>query len=199
MSNVKVKFCGLFREKDIEYVNKVKPNYIGFVFAKSKRQVTIEQAIELKSKLNTNIKSVGVFVNEDIEKVLETLDKNIIDIVQLHGNESEDYIKTIKKRSKKEIIKAIKVSSFEDIEAWKDSCADYLLLDSGQGTGKIFNWDNIKNLNRPFFLAGGLNLENINEALLKVNPMAIDISSGIETNGVKDFEKMKEVIKIVGR
>ena len=199
MSNVKVKFCGLFREKDIEYVNKVKPNYIGFVFAKSKRQVTIEQAIELKSKLNTNIKSVGVFVNEDIEKVLETLDKNIIDIVQLHGNESEDYIKTIKKRSEKEIIKAIKVSCFEDIEAWKDSCADYLLLDSGQGTGEIFNWDNIKNLNRSFFLAGGLNLENINEALLKVNPMAIDISSGIETNGVKDFEKMKEVIKIVGR
>ena len=161
MSKVKIKFCGLFREKDIEYVNELNPDYIGFVFAKSKRQVSIKQAIKLKSKLNTNIKAVGVFVNEDIEKVLEIIDK--------------------------------------DIEVWKDSCADYLLLDNGQGTGKTFNWNNIKNLNRPFFLAGGLNLENINEAILKVKPMAIDISSGIETNGVKDFEKMKEVIKIVGR
>ncbi|WP_196000379.1 phosphoribosylanthranilate isomerase [Clostridium sp. 1001271B_151109_B4] len=199
MSKVKIKFCGLFREKDIEYVNKLNPDYIGLVFAKSKRQVSIKQAIKLKSKLNTNIKAVGVFVNEDIEKVLKILDKNIIDIVQLHGIESEDYIKTIKERSTKEVIKAIKVSCFEDIEVWKDSCADYLLLDSGQGTGRTFNWDNIQGLNRPFFLAGGLNLENINEAILKIKPMAIDISSGIETNGVKDFEKMKEVIKIVGR
>ena len=199
MSKVKIKFCGLFREKDIEYVNKLNPDYIGFVFAKSKRQVSIKQAIKLKSKLNTNIRIVGVFVNEDIEKVLKILDKNIIDIVQLHGIESEDYIKTIKGRSTKEVIKAIKVSCFEDIEVWKDSCADYLLLDSGQGTGRTFNWDNIQGLNRPFFLAGGLNLENINEAILKIKPMAIDISSGVETNGVKDFEKMKEVIKIVGR
>ena len=199
MSKVKIKFCGLFREKDIEYVNKLNPDYIGLVFAKSKRQVSIKQAIKLKSKLNTNIRIVGVFVNEDIEKVLKILDKNIIDIVQLHGIESEDYIKTIKERSTKEVIKAIKVSCFEDIEVWKDSCADYLLLDSGQGTGRTFNWDNIQGLNRPFFLAGGLNLENINEAILKIKPMAIDISSGIETNGVKDFEKMKEVIKIVGR
>lgn len=199
MSKVKIKFCGVFREKDIEYVNELNPDYIGFVFAKSKRQVSIKQAIKLKSKLNTNIKAVGVFVNEDIEKVLEIIDKNIIDIVQLHGNESEEYIKTIKERSTKEVIKAIKVNCFEDIEVWKESCADYLLLDNGQGTGKTFNWNNIKNLNRPFFLAGGLNLENINEAILKVKPMAIDISSGIETNGVKDFEKMKEVIKIVGR
>ena len=199
MSKVKIKFCGLFREKDIEYVNKLNPDYIGLVFAKSKRQVSIKQAIKLKSKLNTNIRIVGVFVNEDIEKVLKILDKNIIDIVQLHGIESEDYIKTIKGRSTKEVIKAIKVSCFEDIEVWKDSCADYLLLDSGQGTGRTFNWDNIQGLNRPFFLAGGLNLENINEAILKIKPMAIDISSGVETNGVKDFEKMKEVIKIVGR
>lgn len=199
MSKVKIKFCGLFREKDIEYVNELNPDYIGFVFAKSKRQVSIKQAIKLKSKLNTNIRIVGVFVNEDIEKVLKILDKNIIDIVQLHGIESEDYIKTIKGRSTKEVIKAIKVSCFEDIEVWKDSCADYLLLDSGQGTGRTFNWDNIQGLNRPFFLAGGLNLENINEAILKIKPMAIDISSGVETNGVKDFEKMKEVIKIVGR
>ena len=99
MSKVKIKFCGLFREKDIEYVNELNPDYIGFVFAKSKRQVSIKQAIKLKSKLNTNIKAVGVFVNEDIEKVLEIIDKNIIDIVQLHGNESEEYIKTIKERS----------------------------------------------------------------------------------------------------
>ena len=199
MSNVKVKFCGLFRDEDIGYVNELNPDYIGFVFAKSKRQVTVEKASYLKGKLNSNIKVVGVFVNEDNEKIINLLSEGIIDIAQLHGDEKEEDIKIIKEKSKKEVIKAIKVSCPEDIEIWKNSCADYLLLDNGQGTGKTFNWNNIKNLNRPFFLAGGLAISNIREAIEKISPMAIDISSGIESNGIKDYMKMKEVMKIVGR
>ena len=199
MNNVKIKFCGLFREEDIEYVNKLNPDYIGFVFAKSKRQITREKAINLKNKLKSNIKAVGVFVDEDIEKIIDLLSNGVIDIAQLHGNEREEDIKTIKEKTKKQVIKAIRVTSSKDIEIWKDSCADFLLLDNGQGTGKTFDWNNIKKLNRPFFLAGGLSIDNIKEAIEKVSPMAIDISSGIESNGVKDYEKMKEVMKIVGR
>ena len=199
MNNIKIKFCGLFREEDIEYVNKLNPDYIGFVFAKSKRQITKEKAIGLKNKLKSNIKVVGVFVDEDIEKIIDLLSNGVIDIAQLHGNEREEDIKNIKNKSKKQVIKAIRVTTSEDIESWKNSCADFLLLDNGQGTGKTFDWNNIKNLNRPFFLAGGLSIDNIKEAIEKVSPMAIDISSGIESNGVKDYEKMKEVMKILGR
>ena len=199
MNNVKIKFCGLFREEDIEYVNKLNPDYIGFVFAKSKRQITKEKAINFKNKLNSNIKVVGVFVDEDTEKIIDLLSNGVIDIAQLHGNEREEDINIIKKNSKKEVIKAIRVTSSEDIEIWKYSCADFLLLDNGQGTGKKFNWNNIKNINREFFLAGGLSIDNIKEAMEKVSPMAIDISSGIESNGIKDYEKMKEVMKILGR
>ena len=199
MNNIKIKFCGLFREEDIEYVNKLNPDYIGFVFAKSKRQITREKAINLKNKLKSNIKAVGVFVDEDIEKIIDLLSNGVIDIAQLHGNEREEDIKTIKEKTKKQVIKAIRVTSTEDIEIWKNSCADFLLLDNGQGTGKAFDWNNVKNLNRPFFLAGGLSIDNIKEAIEKVSPMAIDISSGIESNGVKDYEKMKEVMKILER
>lgn len=199
MNNIKIKFCGLFREEDIEYVNKLNPDYIGFVFAKSKRQITKEKAIDLKNKLKSNIKVVGVFVDEDIEKIIDLLSNGVIDIAQLHGNEREEDIKNIKNKSKKQVIKAIRVTTSEDIESWKNSCADFLLLDNGQGTGKTFDWNNIKNLNRPFFLAGGLSIDNIKEAIEKVSPMAIDISSGIESNGVKDYEKMKEVMKILER
>ena len=199
MNNIKIKFCGLFREEDIEYVNKLNPDYIGFVFAKSKRQITKEKAIGLKNKLKSNIKVVGVFVDEDIEKIIDLLSNGVIDIAQLHGNEREEDINNIKNKSKKQVIKAIRVTTSEDIESWKNSCADFLLLDNGQGTGKTFDWNNIKNLNRPFFLAGGLSIDNIKEAIEKVSPMAIDISSGIESNGVKDYEKMKEVMKILGR
>lgn len=199
MNNIKIKFCGLFREEDIEYVNKLNPDYIGFVFAKSKRQITKEKAIDLKNKLKSNIKVVGVFVDEDIEKIIDLLSNGVIDIAQLHGNEREEDINNIKNKSKKQVIKAIRVTTSEDIESWKNSCADFLLLDNGQGTGKTFDWNNIKNLNRPFFLAGGLSIDNIKEAIEKVSLMAIDISSGIESNGVKDYEKMKEVMKILER
>ncbi|WP_207745945.1 phosphoribosylanthranilate isomerase [Clostridium sp. D53t1_180928_C8] len=199
MSNVKVKFCGLFREMDIEYANKLNPDYIGFVFAKSRRQVTKDKAIYLRNRLNSNIKAVGVFVDEDIEKIIDLLTIGVIDIAQLHGSEREDDIKVIKEISKREVIKAIKVNCINDIEVCRDSCADFLLLDSGQGTGKTFNWNNIKNLNREFFLAGGLSIENIKQAIEKVSPRAIDISTGIESNGIKDYIKMKEVMRIVGR
>lgn len=197
MNTVKVKFCGLTRIEDIQYVNELMPDYIGFVFANSKRQVNEEQARELKRKLNPYINIVGVFVNEDSNKIIELLDKGIIDIAQLHGNESEEEIKNIKKKSGKKVIKAIKVKSSEDIKKWKNTIADHLLLDNGQGTGKTFDWSNVKEVNSNFFLAGGLTVDNVEEAIIKISPMAIDISSGIESNGVKDYIKMKKVIEIV--
>jgi phosphoribosylanthranilate isomerase len=153
-----IKLCGLKRECDIEAVNKLNPDFIGFVFAeKSKRYVNPEGAARLKAKLNKGIKAVGVFVNESPEAVAELLNKGTIDMAQLHGSEDEKYILRLRSLTDKPLIKAIKVQSKADIEAADESSADYVLLDSGAGTGMTFNWQLIKGIKRPYFLAGGLN------------------------------------------
>ena len=153
----KVKFCGLTRLSDIEKVNALKPEFIGFVFwPRSKRVVTREQAAELKAALDPAIKAVGVFVDEDIEVVKALLNDDIIDIAQLHGSEDEAYINELKSSSGKPVIKAFKIRSEDDALEAQASPADMVLLDSGMGTGKTFNWDTIKGVNRPYFLAGGL-------------------------------------------
>jgi len=192
----KIKICGLFRECDVEYVNEAMPDYIGFVFAKSHRQVSIETAQKLKNKLNKNILSVGVFVNENINKIVEICNKNIIDFVQLHGDEDDNYINKLKKVCSKKIIKAVKVKTGEDIIRWRNCQADWLMFDAGMGEGKQFNWNLIKNFIRPYFLAGGINENNIGQAL-KLNPYCIDVSSGVETNKVKDKQKILNMINIV--
>lgn len=192
----RVKFCGLRRPEDIEFANELKPEYIGFVFAKnSKRYVSPNEADALKKKLSPSIQVVGVFVNEEPEFVAELLNKNIIDIAQLHGNESDDYILKLKTLSPKPIIKAFKIKSEFDISLAEKSKADFVLLDSGAGTGQTFNWSLIKNINRNYFLAGGLSPENVREAVSTLHPFALDVSSGIETNGFKDKNKMAEFIK----
>ncbi len=192
----RVKFCGLRRPEDIEFANELKPEYIGFVFAKnSKRYVSPNEAESLKKKLSPSIQVVGVFVNEEPEFVAELLNKNIIDIAQLHGNESDDYILKLKTLSPKPIIKAFKIKSESDISLAEKSKADFVLLDSGAGTGQTFNWSLIKNINRDYFLAGGLSPENVREAVSALHPFALDVSSGIETNGFKDKNKMAEFIK----
>lgn len=195
----KIKLCGLKSLDDIEIINKYNPEYIGFVFyKKSKRYVDYKTAKMLKNALNKNILAVGVFVNEDINTVVKLLNKNIINIAQLHGNESENYIKTLKALTNKPIIKAFKVENTLDIENSRQSTADFVLLDSGTGgTGKTFNWSLIKNLDRPYFLAGGLNIENIKTALDTLSPYALDISSGIETDNIKDESKIKAFIQTV--
>ena len=194
----KIKLCGLSRKCDIEWVNALKPEYIGFVFwSKSKRNVPPQKAKELKDLLSPDIKAVGVFVDEPIENVAELLNDNIIDIAQLHGGEDEEYIKKLRMLSGKPIIKAFLLKSESDAERAEKSTADYILVDSGTGTGKSFDWELLKNISRPYFLAGGLCCENISQAITALDPYAVDVSSGIETNGCKDKNKMAAFVAAV--
>ncbi len=193
-----IKMCGLTRKCDIKAVNEIKPEYIGFVFwAKSKRYIPPEKAFELKKLLDKNIKAVGVFVDESIEKVAELLENDIIDIAQLHGHENEDYIKNLREMTDKPVIQAFRIRSSSDMEKAVNSTADMILLDAGMGDGKIFDWSLIKEIKRPYFLAGGLNCENIAEAVKTLQPYAVDVSSGIETDGLKDMKKIAEFSAIV--
>lgn len=187
----KMKFCGLTRIADIEAVNKIKPDYIGFVFvADRRRYIEPVQAAKLKRLLNPEIQAVGVFIDEAPSLVAQLLNENVIDMAQLHGSEDEDYIARLRQLTAKPLIKAFKIQKAEDFEALKKSSADYVLLDSGTGTGKTFNWQLVQPINRPYFLAGGLNINNIEAALEQLHPFAVDLSSGIETDGLKDKEKM---------
>ena len=194
----KLKICGLKRLEDIELINKYKPDYAGFVFADSPRKVTYELASQMSEKLDDSIESVGVFVDESIDEIIRLYDDGIIDVAQLHGNEDEDYIRKLKERSgyRLKIINAIEMSCQKDLLKYDDSLADYLLLDSGKGSGKTFDWRLIrKDLKKEFFLAGGLNSKNIPEAIREFNPYAIDLSSSLEVDGYKDEDKIKEVME----
>ena len=195
----KIKLCGLTRPCDIETVNELKPEYIGFVFArKSRRYVSAERAEELKKLLHPHIKAVGVFVNESVEAVARLLNNGIIDIAQLHGTEDERYIGQLRKLTNKSIIKAFRIDSEQDILKAQNSSADFVLLDSGNGgTGTVFDWKLLKNISRPYFLAGGLDNSNIWEAVSRLNPYAVDVSSGIETDGLKDKIKMTDFVDVV--
>ena len=193
---MKIKICGLFRNEDIDFVNEAKPDFVGFVFAKSHRQVSIETAQKLRNKLDKNILSVGVFVNEDINKITEICNKNIIDFVQLHGDEDDKYISELRKVCNKKIIKAVKVKTGEDIIRWRNSLADWLMFDAGKGEGKTFDWSILKNFIRPYFLAGGIKENNVEQAI-KLNPYCIDVSSGVETNKVKDKNKILNIVRSV--
>lgn len=187
----RIKFCGLTRAEDIKAANELKPDYIGFVFwAKSKRAVTREQAASLKAELDPSIKAVGVFVDEDIDTVIALLRDDIIDIAQLHGHEDDTYIDDLKKASCKEVIKAFKVRSEDDLARAENSHADHVLLDAGMGDGVTFDWSLLGKISRPYFLAGGLYPENVSDAVRTLHPFAVDVSSGIETDGRKDMVKM---------
>ena len=194
----KIKLCGLSRPCDIEAVNELKPDYIGFVFAKkSKRYVSPDKAKELKGMLAEGIQAAGVFVNEDVEEVARLLNDGIIDIAQLHGSEDEEYIARLRQLSDRTIIRAFKIKEKTDIAMAETCSADYVLLDSGAGTGKVFDWGLIEDIQRPYFLAGGLDVENVSTAVKTLHPYAVDVSSGIETDGLKDAEKMKTFVENV--
>lgn len=194
----KIKLCGLSRYCDIEEANRLQPEYIGFVFAqKSRRYVSPSRASELKGLLAPEIKAVGVFVNETQEQIAALLNKDIIDIAQLHGNEDEEYMGKLRKLTNKPIIRAFRIETSADIEMAEQSTADYVLLDSGAGTGTVFDWKLIRNMKRPIFLAGGLSPENVEKAIKQLRPYAVDVSSGIETDGYKDKEKMAAFIAAV--
>lgn len=212
---MKIKFCGLFRECDIDYANVLKPDFVGFVFAEnSKRFVDFSVAKKLKSRLDSTIKVVGVFVDSSIEVVVNALRKEIIDIVQLHGGEDNAYISALQNFIQNDcsktplIIKAIKMRSLHSLSKALESSADFILLDSvNAGSGRAFEWNLLAqklqdskdfkhNFTSRFFLAGGINADNIDKAI-KLNPFCIDISSGIESSGVKDFKKMHQIIESI--
>lgn len=194
----KIKLCGLSRPCDIEMANKLKPEYIGFVFAeKSRRYVTPQTAAKLKQLLAPDIQAVGVFVNETIEKIANLLSNGIIDIVQLHGNEDECFISQLKRLTDKQIIKAFRIETTNDIAYMEQCFADYILLDSGAGSGAAFDWNLIQDIRRPYFLAGGLGIENVENAVEQLSPYAVDVSSGIETDGLKDMTKMAAFVAAV--
>lgn len=194
----KIKLCGLSRPCDIEMVNALNPEYIGFVFTpKSKRYVSPEKASELKKLLSPGIKAVGVFVNAPQNEILELVHSGIIDIIQLHGTEDAAYIRQLRELTNALIIQAFRMKTEADIFLAKQSSADYILLDSGAGTGMTFNWQLIQDVKRPYFLAGGLNPDNVRNAIQKLTPFAVDVSSGIETEGFKDKEKMTAFVTAV--
>ncbi len=194
----KIKFCGLSRPCDIEAANELKPEYIGFVFAsKSRRYVSFKEAQKLKRQLLPGIRAVGVFVNESAEVIADLLNSDVIDIAQLHGDEGEEYIGNLRMLTGKPIIKAFRIRDDEDVLAAESSTADAVLLDSGAGTGVVFDWTLLRDIKRPYFLAGGLDIGNVNEAIEKLHPYAVDVSSGIEINGRKDKEKMTAFAAVV--
>ena len=194
----RIKLCGLGRIEDIEAANRLRPEYIGFVFAKgSKRQVTDRQAMQLRMHLLPGITKVGVFVQDDPEHIAALLAAGIIDMAQLHGGEDADYIRALRALTDRPLIQAFRIHGIGDIRAAEESTADHILLDSGQGSGELFDWQLLRGIRRPFFLAGGLNPENVEEAVREVEPFAVDVSSGIETGGRKDPAKMEEFVKKV--
>ena len=194
----KVKICGLKSEEDISCANSLKPDYVGFVFLQGRpRYISPEKAAHLRRLLDPSIPSVGVFVNEPIEHVVSLLQSGIIQFAQLHGQESSDYAKKLKSLCGKPVIKAFIIQSREDIEFARTYPSDYLLLDNGLGSGKVFDWSLIQDIHRPFFLAGGLTPENVGNAISLTHPYGVDTSSGVETEGRKDYTKMAAFIRAV--
>lgn len=201
----KIKVCGLKRPEDIEIVNEVKPDYAGFVFAKSPRQVEKELAEDLRKRMDPAVQAVGVFVNESIKRVEEICRAGIIQMVQLHGDEDAIYIEELRKHlTGIPIMKAVRVKSGEDILQAARLDVDYLLLDAYVkgvygGSGTSFDKSVIPSVEKPYFLAGGLNEENVLSQIQECHPLAVDVSSSVETNGSKDADKVKRFVERVRR
>ena len=220
----KVKMCGISKIETIPAVIEANPDYMGLVFAPSKRQVTVEQAKTLVEELHKQyanrynrdaeqysnqtlihqefIKTVGIFVNETLDNLVTIATEVNLDAVQLHGDEDEAFIQSLKERTNVEVWKAVQIRSAADAEAWIDSSADMLLFDAYHkdergGTGEVFDWSCLDEFERPFMLAGGIDSTNVARAIRTVRSYGIDISSGIETDGVKDNEKITAFTKLV--
>ncbi len=194
----KIKMCGMMRPKDVINACELGMDYIGFILSEGfRRTVVLGTFCELESYAHGyDVQKVGVFVNEPIDNICGYY-AEMLDMIQLHGNENDRYIAELRHRTGKPVIKAFKIHSAEDVTAAEKSTADYILLDSGTGTGKTFDWSLISGIKRKFFLAGGLTAENVGEAIKKLAPYAVDASSCLETDGFKDFEKMKAFAEAV--
>ncbi|XCP87178.1 phosphoribosylanthranilate isomerase [Roseburia hominis] len=199
----KIKICGLKRSEDVQMANRLKPDYIGFVFAHTRRHVDEERASALRKELSTEIPAVGVFVQEDIGIISRLCESGTIQMIQLHGEEDAAYIRRVREAVPEvPIIRAVRVRSREQILEAEHLDADYLLLDTYVkgtygGSGQEFDKSLIPKLTKPYFLAGGLTGENVCGHVKACRPYAVDVSSAVETDGVKDEIKMKEFIERV--
>ena len=195
---VKVKFCGLKRPCDIAWANELHPDYAGFVFAGTTRRVSDETAAALRRELDPSIPAVGVFVDDELPHMASLVKKGVIQLIQLHGQEEDALVQQLQTELGVPVIKAFSIANQDDIKRALESRADYILLDQGKGgTGKAFDWSLLKEIDRPYFLAGGLTPQNAAQAA-KLRPYALDVSSGIETDGVKDRDKMTLFMTTLG-
>lgn len=207
---VKVKICGIRRMEDVNYVNLYLPDYIGFVFADTRRKVSLETAAMLAKELDPRIRKVGVFVRQKIGQLTEALISGTVDYLQLHGDEDAAYedalferlLKNGIRNPQEKCIKAFRIKGTEDFRNPAETKCRWLLLDAYSrklpgGTGERFSWDLIQGMDREFFLAGGISIENIEQAIRDVRPYAVDVSSSLETDGVKDKEKIREFMEKV--
>ena len=193
-----VKICGMRRPEDIRHANRLRPEMIGFVFWRpSKRYVSPDEAAKLRSILDDGITPVGVFVDEDPRVVADIANQGTIDRIQLHGAEDEEYIHGLRKLTDAPIIKTFCVRSEEDLVKASESSADMVLLDNGKGTGQTFDWTLMRDLGRDFILSGGLSESNVGYAVRRFHPFAVDVSSAVETDGIKDRSKMERFIDAV--
>ncbi len=208
----KVKICGLRILEDVRIVNQYLPEYVGFVFAKTRRFVTDEQALMMRQMLDKRIQVVGVFVDEPIEHVIQLCDTGVINIVQLHGDETNIYIQRLKEKIDTSVIKAIRVQSEEQVAECMLTDADFMLFDTYKsgvpgGTGECFSMKILqesfiklrKNNQtiKPYFLAGGLNCDNVTKVIQQTDCYAVDVSTGVETDGAKDKIKIKRFLEYV--
>lgn len=210
----KIKLCGMMKPCDIEYANRVKPDFVGFIFANTRRKISAAQAKQFREALDAEIPAVGVFVNEDISVIASLVQDGCIDMIQLHGEEDADYIRRQREICDVPVIKAVKVQTVEQIRQAAALPVDYLLLDTYRkgvlgGTGEAFEWELLREakaaagdaaegelFGKPYFLAGGLHAGNLREAAA-LGSYGLDVSSGIETDGSKDFTKMVEVMELL--
>ena len=198
MFGTELKICGLSRLEDVIAVNRFGADYAGFVFfKKSKRYIDPYKAGELIELLRSDIKSVGVFLDEPLDSVISAARISGVEMIQLHGHESEEYVEYVKRTLERPVIKAFKADEEGALERALNTSADYILIDSGAGTGKKFDWSILKDFGRDYFLAGGLDPESVGEAISMLEPFAVDVSSGVETDGVKDTEKIEKFINAV--
>lgn len=199
MDRVRIKICGLMRPQDIDMVNEVCPDIAGFILASGRRRtVTPEQMRELTGRLKPEIRSAAVFLDQDIRWIADLAAEGLMDIIQLHGHEGNEEIRYLRSRTDKTVIKAFQIDTAENIRRAEDSEADLVLLDHGAGgTGQVWDWSLLTGMKRPFILAGGLDSENVQEAVRKTQPFGVDVSSGVETDGCKDREKILRFVRAV--
>ena len=195
----RVKICGINSPEDVEIVNELKPDYVSFAFYKNKRQVTYEKARKLKQILDKDIRVIGVFVDENTNVVASAANDDLLDVIEFHGNEGPGEIERIKAFTEKPIIQGFRIRSRGDVELALDSHADSILMYSDSESGIPMDWKLLMNVTRPYFLAGGLNADNIEKAIKICHPFAVSVTTGVETDGIKDREKMAAFIKMARR